>query len=412
MTAPNPPPPPPAGPPASGDPGAEEPIDESLLDELSTAEYEALRWSVRMSDGLGPEARAEFDAWLNADPANREAYDDMAGVWDAIGDIPPAGTAHIRASVAIDTAARTSAQDVAHAPPAPVAAPEPEPEPAQAPPVAYNPSARVHESPAPIAQPPIHTTRRGAAQALAAVAAIGVLGGAGWLGWNHWQRQPVFSQHYATQRGFMQSVDLPDGSSLQLDTATQADATLYRQRREVRVPEGQVFFHVAADAARPFDVLAGAVRITVVGTKFSVRYTPSLGSRAVQVAVSEGRVRVASNGAAAELAEAIVLGAGQALTADADGKLGAVTAVAADSVAPWRKQRLSFDGVPLANVLAEIGRYGDVGLRVRDPAVGKLAVTASVDLRNLNAFVQTLPSVLPVRLERGEHGTEIVGSRR
>lgn len=391
MNVPKPPPPPPAGPPAGGG-DEDEPVDESLLDELSPAEYEALRWSVRVSDGLSPEVRAEFDAWLNADPAHQAAYKDITGVWDAIGEIPPHGTAHIRASVAIETAARSSAQDATRVDPMP------------------KPASKASDVPAALAQP-VRTTRRAAGQAIAAVALLGVLGG-GWLGWSHWQSQPVFTQRYATQRGQQQSVQLPDGSSLQLDTATQADVALYRQRREVRVPEGQVFFQVQADAARPFDVLAGAARVTVVGTKFSVRYTPSLGSQAVQVAVSEGRVRVASNAGAAELAEAIVITAGQALTADANGKLGTVTAVAAESIVPWRNQRLSFDSVPLAQVLAEIGRYGDPGARVQDPDVGSLPVTASVDLRNLGAFVQALPRVLPVRLERRDNGVEIVSVRR
>jgi transmembrane sensor len=61
---------------------------------------------------------------------------------------------------------------------------------------------------------------------------------------------------------------------------------------------------------------------------------------------------------------------------------------------------------------SEIGRYGDIGVRVQDPAVGALPVTASVDLRNMNAFVQTLPRVLPVRLEHRKNGVEIVSSRR
>jgi transmembrane sensor len=406
MNVPKPPSPPSAGPPVDGG-GADDPIDDSLLDELPPAEFQALQWSVRMSDGLSPQARAEFEAWLNADPAHRTAYEDVAGVWDAIGDIPPSGNAHIRAALAIDTAAQSAARSAAvketHAvhtshQPGNGLAPEP------APPIPSG--ARPPE------QHSAPMTRRAAAQAFAAVATFGVLGGGGWLGWGYWQRQPVFSRHYASERGFQQTVELPDGSTLQLDTATQVDVTLYRNRREVRLTEGQVFFLVQADAAKPFDVLAGAARVTVVGTKFSVRYTPSLGSHAVQVAVSEGKVRVAANGGAVEQPQAVILTAGQAVTADEQGQPGAVIPVAADSVATWRNRRLSFDGMPLAQVLDEIGRYGDIGVRVRDPAVGGLPVTASVDLRNVGAFVQALPGVLPVRLERRENGMEIVGSRR
>ena len=401
MTVPTPPSPPPAGPPAGGS-DAHGPVDDSLLDQLSPIEFEALRWSVRMSDGVSAESRAEFEAWLDADPAHRAAYEEVAGVWDAIEEIPAAGNAQIRASVAIDTAARSSADDMARAGPGSGSLPDI--------PEVSAPVAQVVTPTTPAPAGPVRVSRRRSAQALVITTALGVFAASGWLGWKHWQSQPGFSAHYATQRGGQETVQLPDGSSLQLDTATRADVALYRDRREVRVPEGQVFFHVSADAAKPFEVWAGAARITVVGTRFSVRYTPSLGDQAVQVAVSEGRVRVAAMGGPAGQIEPVTLTTGQMVTADAEGTLGDVTVVAAEAVAPWREQRLSFDGVPLAQVLAEIGRYRDPGVRVLDPAIASLPVTASVDLRRLNAFVLTLPRVLPVRLERRDQGVEIVSS--
>lgn len=59
------------------------------------------------------------------------------------------------------------------------------------------------------------------------------------------------------------------------------------------MPEGQAVFSIKGDPSRPFDVLAGPLRITVVGTRSSVRFTPGIrGEEGVQVAVEEGRVRV------------------------------------------------------------------------------------------------------------------------
>ncbi|MFT3719535.1 FecR family protein [Pseudorhodoferax sp.] len=382
MTAPHAPSPPPAAPAQDGA-GAQPPLDDALLDHLPPAEFEALRWSVRAADGLDAPARAEFEAWLAAAPAHRAAYEDLAGVWSALDAIPPAGKARLRAAVAIDAAAASSARDVAR-------------------------QAQAGAAPAP---PPAHPARRRLAQALAAATALGVLGG--WLGWNRWQGQPVFSRHYATERGRSLDVALPDGSGLVLDTATRVEVTLYRQRHEVRLPEGQVLFRVQPNRSRHFDVLAGAARVTVLGTQFSVRYTPSQGSQAVQVAVIEGRVRVASNRAGTAAApQAVEIVAGQAVAADAQGRLGPVSQVAAGAIAGWRRQRLDFDGAPLAQVLAEIARYGDIGVRLHDAAVGRLPITASVDLRNPGAFVQALPQVLPVRLERRGGDVEIVAGPR
>lgn len=372
----------PTGPGGAGIPSDGEPP--SLLDELTPIEFEALRWSVRVSDGLSADAQAEFQAWLGADPAHCVAYEDVAEVWRAVDGIPPGGRARLRATVAIETAAESSARDLA---------------------------ATRHEAPAQVPAGPAaspagaRAPRRAFAQTLVAVLALGVLGGGGWLGWQQWQNQPVFSRDYATGRGQNLDVALPDGSHLLLDTASRASVSLYRGRREVRLPEGQAVFQVQADKARPFDVLAGAARITVVGTKFSVRYTPSLGEQSVQVAVIEGRVRVAAGAGAP-----VDLVPGQAVAVEADGRLGAIEPVVAEAIAPWQGRRLSFDGVPLARVLAEIGRYGDIGVHAPEAAVGQLPVTASVDLRHLAAFVQALPKVLPVRVvPREGGGTDIVG---
>lgn len=371
-------PPPPTGttggPPLSG-PDAP---DEALLDALSAVELEALRWSVRASDGLSPSAHAELQAWLQAVPAHRAAFEDMAGVMDAVDEIPPAGTARLRATVAIDNAQASSASGIQTPPPA---------------------------APAPPTAP--RRTRRLLPQALAALVALAMLGG-GWFRWDQWQRQPVFSQQFATQRGQQLQAHLPDGSRLQMDSATQADVTLYRQRREVVLTEGQVVFQVQGDRGRPFDVLAGGTRVTVLGTRFSVRYTPSMGSQAVQVAVMEGHVRVAA-AQDGHLAETQVdLLPGQVVSADAQGRLGTVARMAPEAMAPWRDQRLSFDNVALSSVLAELGRYSHQAIQVASPAIGALPVTAGVDLRNIAGFVHSLPQVLPVRLRERDGATEIV----
>lgn len=346
------------------------PPDDALLDTLPAAELQALRWSVRVGEGLSDAAQAEFQDWLCASPAHRAAYDEMAAVLQAVDELPPAGTARLRTTLAIASAQQSSARDLAQAAPR---------------------------------GPRRVLARRLLPHALAAVLALAVLGG-GWAGWDRWQRQPVFSQQFATQRGQQLEAALPDGSRVQMDTATRAHVTLYRQRREVVLPEGQAVFQVRGDPARPFDVLAGAARITAVGTRFSVRYTPSLGTGAVQVEVMEGRVRVApaaGDGAAVELMP------GHAVSADAQGRVGAVAAVAAQAMAPWLTQRLSFDSAALSQVLAELGRYADLPVRIADPDVGALPVTASVDLRNIASFVRSLPHVLPVRLHQQGGTTEI-----
>jgi transmembrane sensor len=217
------------------------------------------------------------------------------------------------------------------------------------------------------------------------------------------------------------------GSVLQLDTATQIQVRLYRDRREVHLQSGQAMFAVHSDPQRPLHVVAGALHITVVGTRFSVRHTGTgLDAGQTVVAVEEGRVRVerrrpgadstdgteapqdlaASTGAPAD--HPVELTAGQAVVADAQGRIGPVATLATNAIAPWRDGRLSFDQTPLAQAIAEFERYGRTGLVVRDPAVAALPVGGSYSLQQWRRFAETLPQVLPVRLVRRGEVTEVV----
>lgn len=365
----------------------------------------AAQWLVRRLDGLTPEEEAELQEWLAADPAHGRALGALEGVWGRMDELPDEGVDALKAGLPAKAGAAWSP---------PVAVPEPEPRPA-------GPSAPRAPRPAAPASPRRRAwfldLGRLVPQAAAAALAFGLVGG-GWYGWNAWQQQPTFTQTLATARGQSKEVRLPDGSTLWLDTATRAEVALYRQRREVRLQDGQVLFAVQSNAEQPFDVLAGGTRVTVVGTRFSVRRTRSgLGEEGeVSVVVEEGRVRVAraSAGAASDASVPVAgveLGAGQSVTADAAGALGAVRSEAATPAA-WREGRISFNATPLAQALAEFERYGDTGLVIRDPAVAALKVHGSFDLREVAAFARALPRVLPVQLRPQGGQTEIVAARQ
>ena len=251
--------------------------------------------------------------------------------------------------------------------------------------------------PAPSPRRPLLRSVRVLPYAAAAMLLLSV--GAGGYQW--WQQQPTFSQAYATARGQRLAVALPDGSSMQLDTATQLHVTVYRQRREVRLAHGEALFQVQAKQGQPFDVLSGPLTVTVVGTQFSVRNTVAHDGQ-LRVAVQHGQVRVAGS-----QQDKVDLTAGQGVSSDAGGRLSDVASLAPGSVAPWRNGRVTFDNVPLGAALAEFERYGDTGLAVRDPAVARLRIGGSFSLTQLDRFAAALPQLLPVHVVRDGAVSEI-----
>ncbi len=310
----------------------------------------AATWFSRR-DNLDVQQQADFAAWLAADAQHAQAYAQLKDTHRAARKIP----AQVAARWAVP----------------PAAAPSP--------------------------RRPLLRSLRVLPYAAAAMLLLSV--GAGGYQW--WQQQPTFSQAYATARGQRLAVALPDGSSMQLDTATQLHVTLYRQRREVRLAHGEALFQVQAKQGQPFNVLSGPLTVTVVGTQFSVRNTVAHNGQ-LRVAVQHGHVRVA--GAGQDLVD---LRAGQGVSSDAGGRLTEVASLAPSSVASWRNGRVTFDNVPLGAALAEFERYGDTGLAVRDPAVARLRIGGSFSLTQLDRFAAALPQLLPVHVVRDGAVSEI-----
>ncbi|MES2611117.1 MAG: FecR domain-containing protein [Pseudomonadota bacterium] len=366
-----------------------QPLPPDGEDDASRLREEVLDWFVRRDrDAWGASDEALFQAWLQADARHRSSYAQWQAHWHAMDAIPADEVARLRGRLARDKAVQAAYLAAQAAEPAPAAA---------------------------VQEAEEATARRGfLAPALAVAAMVAITAGTGLLGWRQWQAQPVFTQAFSTGRGQQAEVPLPDGSRLRLDTATRLEVAYYRQRREVRLLDGQAVFAVQAEAGRPFHVLAAATRVTVVGTRFAVRHTPGLAADAgVHVLVEEGKVRVAR---AAEPAgrdrEAVHLGAGQQVASDGQGLLTAVRPVPGEGIAPWREYRVGFVDVPLGQALAELERYGSTGLVVRDPAVAALRLTGTFDPRDAHTLRRVLPSALPVRLQEQPGGSaEILPAR-
>lgn len=332
----------------------------------------AVAWHTRRQDGLDAVDEAAFQHWLHTAPAHRIAYE--------------------RLEFGLQVLQSLSAGERLGGAPAHVEG-----------------ESSAHRRMRP-------TLGLGAARWFAPVRTVALYAGlvaACGIGWQWWAQQPVFSQQYATERGQRLSVPLPDGSELALDTDSHADVTLYRDRREVRLAHGQAMFNVARDRGKPFDVLSGPARVSVLGTRFSVRYLATdAEAGSVSVAVEEGRVSVTGAGAprmaGPDALASVELSAGQTVTLNESGTVGEVVSLSPNNIAPWRKGLVSFDSAPLASALAELERYGPTGLVIHDAQVAALRIGGSYAIGRPDHFAQALPQVLPVRLEPRDGAMEIV----
>ena len=175
----------------------------------------AAQWFARLrGDAVNASTRAEFAAWLAADPAHAEEYALLEQLWDN--------------------------------------------------------AARLQTRP----------RKSGRALAAAAVAATALF-----LGW--FNLAPPADTLLSTAAGERRHVQLDDGSELDLAPLTQVNVRFGKGQRQLELAQGSIAISVAADAQRPFEVLAGSNRIRDIGTRFTV---DRLGGD-VRVGVAEGNGR-------------------------------------------------------------------------------------------------------------------------
>ncbi|TAJ88175.1 FecR domain-containing protein [Reyranella sp.] len=178
---------------------------------------------------------------------------------------------------------------------------------------------------------------------------------------------------YTTGTAALRHLELQDGSEVTLAPASAIAVSYEAGERRVRLLQGEAFFQVKPDKARPFRVVAGDVQALVVGTSFDVRWE----SGGVSVAVQEGVVQVgASEGAftATERLEAgqsvKVLRKGEIRRADEPPHL----------IAGWRQGQLLAQDRSLRDAVEELRRYWGGAIILTDDALGDLRITGAYNL--------------------------------
>lgn len=97
-----------------------------------------------------------------------------------------------------------------------------------------------------------------------------------------------------TEKGEKKVFILPDGSEIQLNSASQLSYTKdFKNKRRIQF-NGQAFFSIAQDSLKPFTIETGEAQISVLGTSFDVN---TYHNERLVVEVTEGSVEVEKGGA-------------------------------------------------------------------------------------------------------------------
>lgn len=282
---------------------------------------QALDWFLKLQE-RPQDARlhVELEAWLAADPRHRTAYGKAQRVWALTGEAAPR------------PAAQEAADDTVRA---------------------FRP-----RSPAP-------RRRWLAAGALAAGLAILTLLGP--------MQGLLDGADLSSPTGDLITSTQPDGSVITLNADSAIRADFSAAHRRIVLVEGEAFFQVTPNEARPFTVQATDTVVTVTGTAFGTR----IGTGTVIVEVEEGSVAVATPGRS----ESVRLAPGDRLSVDRDTGSVKVTSVPTSHIAAWRRHLLIAEGERLGDVLDRIRPHYRGMVLTSDDALLDRPVSGVFDLR-------------------------------
>ncbi|MCQ8117490.1 FecR family protein [Methylomonas rosea] len=295
-------------------------------------------WWIRLDSGkLSATEQAEFSRWLAADPLHRQAYEQLRELWGVLDSVAP----------------------------------------------------RI-EIPAIRKPKPVFRSWQWALPAL--------VGGclALWLFNPLWT---ILRADFHTGFGERRDVHLSDGSTVHLNSNSALDVNIDGAQRQLTLLQGEAWFEVSPDTARPFRVNTEHGSVTALGTAFNVR----LRDGQTEVSVTQHSVAVDLEQADGKALHTVVV-EGQQISYSAESGLGNLQNIDSQTVTAWQRGKLVFENRPLGEVVAELNRYHRGFLLINDAELAQRRVNGVFRTDQALSVLAALETSLQLRSTRfGEY---------
>lgn len=240
---------------------------------------------------------------------------------------------------------------------------------------------------------------------VASIVALGFCSLFAYETWDNWYQAPVSQVAQSSQVGHIVGRYLADGTHLTLDAHSNVEVIYYRNKRLIKLKQGQAVFDVVKDQDRPFVVESANARITVKGTKFLVNMV----DQKTYVAVDHGKVQVqALDNAGNATEQTIMLTNGQVAEIKRAKPMRKLNRDAISMFA-FTQGSLVFEDASLNEVAETISRYRATPL-VAD-VNHSIGITAVLKIKEVESFIHSLPAVAGVMVNHMPSKTELKASK-
>ena len=179
---------------------------------------------------------------------------------------------------------------------------------------------------------------------------------------------------YQTQPGQKTQLSLPDGSSVNLNSASSIEyASDFAENRTINL-RGEAFFAVKRDVKKPFIVNSGPVETKVLGTSFNVK---AYDTTSIAVTVATGKVQVAS------AFDRKVISPGEQVHYQVNQNSLSVITIDSYQAYGWKDGYLNFENVSLADVVDELERWYGVEVVFENDKIKDCKLTLQIHRESL-----------------------------
>ena len=212
------------------------------------------------------------------------------------------------------------------------------------------------------------------------------------------QDQPAEWVEVAVAQGARDELTLSDGTRIWLDAGSslQYPAAFSGDGRRVFLA-GEAYFEVASSADKPFLIYANQAVVKVLGTKFNVRAWQL--EKRVSVAVVEGKVAL---GADPKTRHGVEIVKGQMSTLRQDGTPSAPRPADLERQLGWMKHKVSFDNVPLHEILYQLERWYEVQFVLDDNSLAAERLTIQIHAQPLNEVLELLAALTGLQYQQAD----------
>jgi transmembrane sensor len=217
---------------------------------------------------------------------------------------------------------------------------------------------------------------------------------------------------YVTAIGEKRQIELPDGTTITLNTGTRLSVEYTASLREVSLRRGEATFNVKAAIDRPFSVNAGRRRFLAGGTQFNLRtVTPEN----VELIVMDGTVKVmdappseprtpARRRDIITYGQATISAFQEALVEPGFQSISHIEASEMNARLAWQRGFIICEDKALPDMLAEVERYTPTRFVVADDSLRNVRISGSFRTGNVNAVRRALRQDFLVKSQRDDQG--------